>query len=228
MTVLATQPIPKLPARPSLGEEVYDVLLARLMSQAIPAGERLAIDVLARDLGVSQTPVRAALIRLEVEGLVVRRHNAGFSAAPMPSADQLHQFYEFRLLLEPQAAALAARRMDAAMVEQLGATLRQMQDALAQPDPAAMPGPFALADLRFHDLIAAGTGNPHVADALGRLRQPMQMFRLRFDAELRDTALQEHARIFDRIAAGDDTGAAEAMHAHLARSQTRFEPFFRV
>ncbi|MFN3825331.1 MAG: GntR family transcriptional regulator [Pseudorhodobacter sp.] len=215
-----------LPARPSLGEEVHGVLLARLMSSAIPPGERIAIDTLARDLGVSQTPIRAALTRLEVEGLVVRRHNAGFSAAPMPSADRLRQFYEFRLLLEPEAAAMATRARPPGLIADLHQTIADMQTALAT-DPADQGG-FALADLRFHDAIAAGSGNALIAEALGRLRQPMQMFRLRFTPDLREGAVREHAAILARIEAGDAPGAATAMHDHLAKGQARYEPHYRM
>ncbi|SEM28428.1 transcriptional regulator, GntR family [Roseovarius azorensis] len=214
--------------RPSLGEEVHGILLARLMSQEIPAGERLAIDVLARDLGVSQTPVRAALIRLEAEGLVVRRHNVGFSAAPMPSADRLRQFYEFRLLLEPEATAMATVAMSAAETDALREAINEMTAALRDADPSAMSGRFGLADLRFHDRIATGSGNALIVEALGRLRQPMQMFRLRFTADLREQALREHELIFERIAARDADGAAAAMRDHLTQSRSRFEPFYQA
>jgi DNA-binding GntR family transcriptional regulator len=218
--------LPGLAARPSLGEEVYALLLARLMSSAIPPGERIAIDTLTRDLGVSQTPIRAALTRLEAEGLVIRRHNAGFSAAPMPSADRLRQFYEFRLLLEPEATAMATRAAPDGLFADLRATLAEMEAALAETPPNQ--GRFALADLRFHDLIAAGSGNMVIADALGRLRQPMQMFRLRFTPDLHDRAAREHGLILAHMEAGDAPGAAKAMRAHIAEGQTRFEPYYRM
>lgn len=218
--------LPALSARPSLGEEVYDVLLSRLMSSVIPPGDRIAIDTLARDLGVSQTPIRAALTRLEAEGLVIRRHNAGFSAAPMPSAERLRQFYEFRLLLEPEATAMATRTAPKGLFADLRATLSEMMAALAESP--AHQGRFALADLHFHDRIAAGSGNAVIAEALGRLRQPMQMFRLRFTPDLHDRAIREHGTILNRMESGDAPGAAEAMRAHIAEGQTRFEPYYRM
>ncbi|MBL4918688.1 GntR family transcriptional regulator [Szabonella alba] len=214
-----------LAPRHSLGEEVHGLLLARLMSSVIPPGERIAIDTLARDLGVSQTPIRAALTRLEAEGLVLRRHNAGFSAAPLPSAERTRQLYEFRLLLEPEAAAMATRTRQPGLLEDLRATLTEMEASLS--DIAAGQGRFALADLRFHDRVASGSGNEVIAEALGRLRQPMQMFRLRFAPDVQDRAIREHGLIVDRMAAGDDRGAAEAMRAHIAEGQRRFEPFYR-
>ena len=66
----------------SVVEGVYDGIYHRLMSLEIAPGARIPIDVLSRDLGVSQTPVREALSRLEREGLVRKEHLVGYSAAP--------------------------------------------------------------------------------------------------------------------------------------------------
>lgn len=212
--------------RASLGEETHEVLLARLMSSQIPPGSRIAIDALARELGISQTPIRAALIRLETEGLVVRQHNSGFSAAPLPSAEQLRQFYEFRLLLEPETAAMATRRMTPECLAALRTHLTEMRDATK--GDVAGSGPFALADMRFHDRLARQSGNALIARALDRLHQPMQMFRLRISPDLLQEALREHALILAAIEAHDPAAVAKAMTAHLAGSEKRFEPFYRL
>src|SRR5690606_3323909 len=97
--------------RVSLGDEVYETLLAQLVALRIPPNARISVDALVRELGVSQTPIRAALIRLESEGLVVKTHNVGYSAAPMPSRDTFEQIYDLRLLLEPYAAEQACRKL---------------------------------------------------------------------------------------------------------------------
>ena len=146
----------------------------------------------------------------------------------MPSADRIRQFFEFRLLLEPQAAAMSATGMDDASRAALREALEEMRAALEAADPASMSGRFGIADLRFHDLIAAGSGNDLIAEALGRLRQPMQMFRLRFTADLREQAMREHEAIFRRIEARDADGAREAMYRHIAESRVRYEPFYSV
>ena len=64
----------------------------------------MAIDVLARDLGVSQTPIREALARLESEGLVIRKENGRYRTEPLLTKNSFHALYEVRLLLEPSAA----------------------------------------------------------------------------------------------------------------------------
>src|ERR1700735_4414843 len=106
----AITPEPPL-RRASLGDDVYDALLTRLISLKIAPGARITVDGLVKDLGVSQPPTRAALVRLEAEGLVVKTHLVGYSAAPLPSRRRFEQIYELRLVLEPLAAAKAARNL---------------------------------------------------------------------------------------------------------------------
>jgi len=220
-------PIAKaLSPRVSLGEEIYDILQERLLSMQIPPGERLAIDVIARELGASQTPIRAALIRLESEGLVQRRHNSGFRAAPFPTAEGFRQMYEFRLMLEPQAAAMAVRVMDQATLEALRAAFAEME-ATRPLDPAQAQRAFTRADQEFHRLIYARAGNDLVTTALGRLNQQMQVFRLRFTSDVREDAFAEHASILAAIESGDPVAAEEAMHNHISQGRSRYEPWYR-
>ena len=85
----------------------YDYVL--LMSLRIPPDSRISIDSLARELQVSQTPVREALSMLEPTGLVTKRHFIGYCSAPQLSRHQLDELYEVRLLVEPYAARCAAQ-----------------------------------------------------------------------------------------------------------------------
>src|SRR5690606_1826112 len=88
-------------------EEVYELIRADIMSLRIPPESRISIDELARQLGVSQTPIREALSRLEATGLVTKRHFVGYCCAPQLNRQQLDQLYEMRLLLEPLAPRCA-------------------------------------------------------------------------------------------------------------------------
>src|SRR5690348_15298938 len=89
------------PAKVSVRESVFQALKARLMDHDLEPGTKLSIDGLARELDVSQTPVREALARCESEGLVVRRPNAGYLVAPLLDRAGLDDLYDIRLLLEP-------------------------------------------------------------------------------------------------------------------------------
>ena len=112
----------------SIGDRVYEVLLSSMISLKIPPGSRISVDALVRELGVSATPVRAALIRLEASGLVVKTHNVGYSAAPLPSRHSFEDMFELRLLLEPYLAGRAAERVDAQARKELVALAATMAD----------------------------------------------------------------------------------------------------
>ncbi len=78
-----------------LADEVYDTLLRQLMSLRIEPDSRLTIDTLARELGVSQTPIRDALNRMEADGLVVRVPHAGYRIPPQISRERFEEMLEF-------------------------------------------------------------------------------------------------------------------------------------
>jgi len=216
----------QLPGRQSLGEDIYEALLTQLIALKIPPGEKLSIDALVRDFGVSQTPIRAALIRLEAEGLVVRKHNVGYSAAPIPSGERFRDIYDFRLLLEPAAAAMATERIKpgqrTALVE-----LSQEMEATMNVESVATYGRFAVLDARFHEMIAEACGNELIIESLGRLYTHMHLFRLRYHTTVTGDAIKEHASILAAIQAGDAVAAAGAMRAHILASRERMEPYYR-
>src|SRR5690348_10241166 len=95
-----------------LADDVYGAIFNKLMGLEIAPGARISVDGLVRQLGVSHTPIREALGRLEGEGLVVKTHLFGYSAAPQITRRRFDELYELRLLLEPDAARRAAHRID--------------------------------------------------------------------------------------------------------------------
>ena len=146
-------------ARGRLADEVYDTLLGQLMSLRIVPGSRVTIDALARELGVSQTPIRDALNRMEADGLVVRVPHAGYRIPPQITRDRFEDMLEIRLLLEPAAARRAAERASAEQVDGLRRMLEEMAE-LAEGDGHLAYGAFGLRDAAFHDLVAQSAGQP--------------------------------------------------------------------
>lgn len=211
--------------RVSLGDEVYELLLSQLVALKIPPGSRISVDALVRQMNVSQTPIRAALIRLENEGLVVKTHNVGYSAAPMPSRERFEHIYDLRLLLEPYAAERATARMDAAAHKQLIA-LAESMSAPTDRDTERGYGKFAVQDARFHALIATESGNPLVAETLGRSFAHSHLFRLHLHAAVTKGAIEEHANIVAAMAELDPGAARAAMEAHIVQSRDRWRPYF--
>lgn len=216
-----------MPRRVSLGDDVYEALLTRLISLKIAPGARINVDALVKDLGVSQTPIRAALVRLEVEGLVVKTHLVGYSAAPLPGRRRFEQIYELRMLLEPVAAANAARALTPA--DRMA--LQELHDAMATPssaDARLAYGKFATWDAAFHARIATAGGSDLIAETLARLHTHMHLFRLLFHSRVTEEAISEHAAIMAALRAGDPDAAQVAMKRHILFSQKRMAPIFET
>ncbi|GAA1478030.1 GntR family transcriptional regulator [Nocardioides aestuarii] len=212
-------------ARGRLADEVYDTLLEQLMSLRIVPGSRVTIDALARELGVSQTPIRDALNRMEADDLVVRVPHAGYRIPPPITRVRFEDMLEIRLLLEPAAARRAAERASAEEVSRLRRMLEEMEE-LAAGDGHLAYGAFGLRDAAFHDLVANSAGNQVVREALGRLHTHVHLFRLLYDREVTYAAMGEHDEILSAIAARDPDAAAYAMRQHILLSGDRFRRLF--
>lgn len=210
-----------------LGDEVYNTLYAQLMSHKIRPGGRIAIDSLVRELGVSQTPIREALSRLEAQGLVVKTHLIGYSAADQLDQSRLEQLYELRLMVEPAVAAKAALNMSDAAIDALEEAARQM-NSLEGPDVQSAYAQFAQRDSDFHDLIAAGSGNELAREALARLHTHVHLFRLFHHSRAKKGANEEHAQIIAALRRRDADAASQAMRSHIERSKARFSTFFTL
>ena len=202
-------------ARPSgLAEEVYRRIRADIMSLRLPPETRVSVDSLARELGVSQTPIREALSMLEANGLVLKRHFAGYATAPRMDRAQLDELFEFRLLIEPHAARKAAEAMPDADIL-----------ALASGVQAPSHDAFADMDTAFHRLIAQGAGNHLIADSLARLHIHVHIFRACFRSEIAAEAVHEHDAVIAAIRKRDGPAAESAMRRHIERSYGRLRDF---
>ena len=208
-----------------LADEVHDTLLRQLMSSRIAPGTRVTIDALARELGVSPTPIRDALNRMEADGLVVRVPHAGYRIPPLITRARFDDMIELRLLLEPAAARRAAERATPSQVSELRRLLDEMAELERGDEPMAY-GTFGLRDAAFHDLVAHSAGNELVRESLGRLHMHVHLFRLLYDTEVTYLAMGEHDAILAGVAARDPDAAAYAMRQHIMLSSDRFRRLF--
>jgi DNA-binding GntR family transcriptional regulator len=211
----------RLQRAPGYAEEVFDIIRADIMSLRIPPDTRISIDNLARELGVSQTPIREALSMLEAIGLVTKRHYAGYCSAPQLNRKQLDELYEVRLLLEPFAARCAAERMSDADLD----AVRTLASSMEPGESRTSYDRFADQDSELHDLIARGSGNSIVEESLTRLHIHLHIFRLRFHSEVTREAFAEHEQLVAALVARDAAGAEAAMRAHIEKSYKRLMPF---
>jgi DNA-binding GntR family transcriptional regulator len=210
----------------SIVDGVYNNIYERLMSLEIAPGARIAIDVLARELDISQTPVREALSRLEREGLVRKAHLIGYSAAPQLTRKQFDDLYEFRLLLEPEGARLAARNMTPDALVDIESAAADMQNGGAAVDRNSRYSRFARADAYFHDAILKIGGNNIMRQALSVQHVHLHIFRLMFHARVTAEALDEHESLLVTFRNRDPDAAAQAMRDHIQRSHDRLLPAF--
>jgi DNA-binding GntR family transcriptional regulator len=209
----------------SLVGSVYEAIFSQLMTLRIAPGAKITVDNLVRELNVSQTPIREALGRLEGEGLVVKTHLIGYSAAPQIARKRFDELYQLRLLLEPASAAKAAAAMD----EQKLAVLREAAGVMGRRDGVderLRYSTFARQDAVFHDKILEIAGNELIRETLNHQHTHFHIFRLMFHSRVTEEALDEHEALLSAFAAGDAAAAETAMRVHLEHSRDRLLPAF--
>jgi DNA-binding GntR family transcriptional regulator len=216
--------VARLPQRQALADDVYEAINALLMDSIIAPDARITIDTLAGQLGVSPTPVREALARLEADGLVVKQGTRGYFATPRLSLAEMKDMYDLRLLIEPWGAGRAAERADVSAKRRLSEELRTLPTAPRQPDYAHLKA-MSNHDARFHDLILELAGNEFVRQSFQRSHCHLHLFRLQYGKSsttlAATAAVQEHKSIAAAIRMQDATAAEESMREHLASSRDR-------
>jgi DNA-binding GntR family transcriptional regulator len=208
-------------------EGVYRELLNRLVNRTIAPGARISIDGTSRELGVSQTPIREALVRLESDRLVTRVHMSGFRAAPLLTRDEFEKLFEMRLLIEPYLTELAASRHADDQAERM-ASLAERMRSLGKSIGRTTYGEFASEDAWLHDLIAEAADSPPLRSALLHLHAHVHVFRLLYDTRVPLDALDEHDDVLSAIVERRPTAASGAMREHLRASRARLSRAFEA
>ena len=207
-----------------LADDVYGAIFNKLMSLEISPGARITVDVLVRELEVSQTPIREALGRLEGEGLVVKTHLVGYSASQQITRRRFDEIYELRLLLEPDGARRAAQRVSQNQMRELEEAADQMRKLDSRERSSYSK--FARLDADFHDKIMEIAGNELIRTTLTHLHTHFHIFRLMFHARVTEEALAEHESFLAALSAHDEDAAERAMRDHIERSHQRLLPAF--
>lgn len=193
----------------SLSALAYNAISNMIRTRRLTGNEIIVEAKLAATLGISRTPLREALQRLEGEGLVRKRSNRSFVVRQVDLAEYLYSL-KVRELLEPEAAALACGNVDgnrAAPVRHEIKTLRSL--------PHIHTDAHWRSDDSLHDLIIDASGNPVLARMVRELRVTTRLFEI---AKLSDRVvpdLDEHTAILDALEAGDARAARRAMERHL-------------
>lgn len=210
----------KRPSYPqSLVELAYDQLLSMLVTMKIAPGAHIGIEALARQLDISQTPIREALTLLEAQKLAYKIPNVGFRAADLLTPKEVQDLFDLRLLVEPPAAAFAATRADERALGELAGLAQAMSHAQTGNELAYAQ--FAEGDAKLHHLLAEASGNRFIAETIEQLHAHLHIFRFLFKTNATAKAVQEHEAIIAALLARDAAGAEQAMREHLCASRER-------
>ena len=219
---------PRQPTETTRGKaavsDVYSAMRASILEGEIAPGTRINIDAVARSLGVSQTPVREVLQRLEGDNLVVYNPGRGYSTTPLLDLPELRSLFEFRLLVEPWAARAAAVDRLSNPAGALERELGSFRGAMKRSRDLRQD--LVAHDTRFHDTILAASGTPVVRHAFAQTHCHLHTFRL-YPADV-DGAITvaEHTAVREAIEACDPEGAEAAMTTHIRKSFDRFAQAF--
>jgi len=205
--------------RPNLSSQVYDSIRESIVTGVFRGGTRLIVDKLATQLGVSPTPVREALARLEQEGIVEEAGPGRLRIVRLTERYVLDTYW-VRAALEGLAAELAATRLQP---DDLVA-LRRLSDAASASIAAGNGRGYATADQEIHRLIIATAANPVLARDLEMLQSHIGYIRdysHKHPGQHLAEASTEHGPIIEALTAGDATLSRTLMELHIRKSAER-------
>ena len=195
-----------------LRDVVFNTLRRAILRGELKPGERLMEIQLANKLGVSRTPIREAIRKLELEGLVLMVPRKGAEVAEITEKN-LRDVLEVRCALEELAVQLACDRIDRARLRELHAAAAHFKEVLGNADITEL----AEADEAFHDVIFQATGNNRLIQLLNNLREQMYRYRIEYlkKKECYPQLLKEHAQIMHAIEEHNKEKATEITTQHI-------------
>lgn len=216
--------------RRALVDKLASQLHARVLSGELPSGTRLRQEALAEEFGVSRTPVREALRKLQAGGLVELQPNRGAVVRGL-SPTEIRDAYEVRAALEALAAGLAAERVNREQLQRLGNAQAEFRTALEQTVARRRGGRevgareirrWGRANDDFHQTIHEASGNEVLTSTLAHLHRnfPRDLSRLVISEStaMLETNVREHKEILEALTRHDAAAASELMHRHVARA----------
>ena len=195
-----------------LRDVVFNTLRKAILRGELKPGERLMEIQLANKLGVSRTPIREAIRKLELEGLVLMIPRKGAEVAQITEKN-MQDVLEVRKALEELSVQLACERITPEQVEEMKMAAEDFRKVLKSGDVTKI----AEADVKFHDIIFAATNNQRLITLLNNLREQMYRFRVEYlkQKECYPQLLEEHDKLIALISGGEVEEACELMGRHI-------------
>lgn len=195
-----------------LRDVVFNTLRRAILTGQLKPGERLMEVHLANRLGVSRTPIREAIRKLELEGLVIMIPRRGAEVARI-TEKSLKDVLEVRRALDALSVELACERIRAEDIERLGEACLEFEKAAKGKDLSVI----AKADVALHDIIVEATGNLRLQQLVNNLSEQMYRYRFEYIKEENShaTLVDEHREIYESIMNRDKLRAATAAKLHI-------------
>lgn len=212
----------KRPDTTLLVSQVYDILWQEIVQRNLKPNEKLDINQLAAEMGVSRTPVMDALARLETDGLVSRRNRVGTFVTPLSKSAFLDSFAS-RDMVEQYITPIAVTNLQAEDIEELGALLDALEDVISGVTNDTFDyGMYTRYDQDFHLKLVKLCNNTQIITFYRSLNSHMQIARAYAKHALKRATegLNEHRQILDAFVAGDIEAARSRQHTHLERSRS--------
>lgn len=195
-----------------LRDVVFNTLRQEILTGNLKPGERLMEIHLANKLGVSRTPIREAIRKLELEGLVIMIPRRGAEVAQI-TLKNLKDVMEVRRALDVLAIELACERIDQQELDTLYLACEHFSSAVKTKDTRML----AEADVAFHDKIVMSTGNTRLIQLVSNLSEQMYRYRFEYlkDVSSHEMLRQEHMEMYQSILKKDKKTAAEIVRKHI-------------
>lgn len=198
----------------------YDSIKQHILEGRLDGDSRLTEEFLSKQLGISKSPIREALNRLEAEGLIriEPRRGAYLQGFHIEDIDEL---YDLREALETHVTQTA--RLSAALVARLKQSVRRMRQHLRENDKAR----YIDEDMRFHAELAAATGNERLCKVLENVQNQIWIFRRKTYDLSSSSAPDFHDAIIAALEKGDRLRAQEAMRDHIGGVRRKLVEFIK-
>ncbi|MBO5210120.1 MAG: GntR family transcriptional regulator [Lachnospiraceae bacterium] len=195
-----------------LRDVVFNTLRKAILTGELKPGERLMEIHLANQLGVSRTPIREAIRKLELEGLVIMIPRRGAEVAQI-TEKSLKDVLEVRRALDALCAELACDRITEAEKQSLKKACDDFEQATISGDATII----AAADVALHDIIVEATGNKRLIQLINNLSEQMYRYRFEYikDEQQHNNLVEEHRMIYESIIKQDKEKAAQAAKLHI-------------
>lgn len=195
-----------------LRDVVFNTLRQAILTGELKPGERLMEIHLANKLGVSRTPIREAIRKLELEGLVTMIPRRGAEVAQI-TEKSMNDVLEVRRALDALCVELACERITQEDTERLGLACEAFEAAVRTGDIKKI----ARADVELHDIIVQATGNQRLVQLINNLSEQMYRYRFEYikDSTQHQRLIDEHRMIYESIVKKDKEAASQAAHVHI-------------